>query len=165
MTVEFEVKGYKCLISDCDADLMEYTWHIIKPSSKKPRNTDYLRRVKWAHNKATGIYAHREIMSRMIERPLIRGEQVDHIDGNGLNNQRDNLRVATKTENMRNSKRRKNNTSGFKGVSKNGKHGYMAKIAMGKTQIYLGTFTTPEAASEAYIKAAKRLFGDFANGG
>jgi hypothetical protein len=164
--VTFQIKECECTVDDCDADLLASNWELVNSSSKKHRNSKYIRRRRWEHNRVVEqIYLHRAIMARVMGRKLEKQEQVDHIDMNGLNNCRSNLRIATKAENMRNTGKSKRNTSGFKGVSKNGKHGYMAKITQGDKQIYLGTFKTPEAASEAYIAAAKKLFGEFANGG
>lgn len=88
---------------------------------------------------------------------------VDHIDGNGLNNTRVNLRVANSTENARNTRLRKDNTSGFKGVTwhkKNRKWRAVIKVDGG--QKHLGMFDTLEAAYAAYCKAALHYFGEFA---
>ena len=71
---------------------------------------------------------------------------VDHINWNTLDNRKENLRIATKTQNNINIKRRKNNRSGYTGVSllKNGK--YVAAISINKKKIYLGTFNNLEDA-------------------
>jgi len=90
--------------------------------------------------------------------------EVDHIDHNGLNNTRANLRVCTKTENLRNSRRRRDNTSGFKGVcwNKRDQH-WRALIYIAGKQRYLGVFHTPEEAAQAYNNAAVIHFGEFAH--
>lgn len=86
---------------------------------------------------------------------------VDHIDGNPLDNRRQNLRVCTRTENSRNRRLSKNNTSGYKGVSRC-LCGWQAVICVNRTRIYLGSYKTPELAAEAYNRAAQEYFGAFA---
>lgn len=87
--------------------------------------------------------------------------QIDHIDGDGLNNKIENLRLANSAQN--NSNRSFNGAVGFKGVywNKSGK-AYRAQIQINGRRIYLGSFATPEEAHEAYVKAAKELHGEFA---
>lgn len=90
-------------------------------------------------------------------------EQIDHKDRNTHNNAWSNLRAADHSLNAANRTARVNNKSGFKGVHllKSGKYG--AFIKKDGRSINLGSsFTTPQAAHEAYCAAAERLFGDFA---
>lgn len=90
-------------------------------------------------------------------------EQIDHIDGNGLNNDIENLRAANHGQNQRNKGTQKNNTSGFKGVSWNKKaQKWQAFIKLDGKQRYLGYFDTPDAAHEAYKAAATKLHQEFA---
>lgn len=88
---------------------------------------------------------------------------VDHIDHNGLNNQRSNLRVCTRTENMRNATKRKKATSIYKGVHWNKQHSKWACgiVVDGKLKS-LGLFSDEKSAGLAYDKAAIAFFGDFA---
>lgn len=91
------------------------------------------------------------------------GEFVDHIDRNGLNNSRSNLRLATKQQNGWNRSMQANNTSGYKGVFYYRRYGkWQAKIACKGKQFYLGYFETPEEAASAYNNAAIELHGEFA---
>jgi hypothetical protein len=94
------------------------------------------------------------------------GLDIDHIDGNKLNNQGGNLRIATHAQNLRNKRKTKQNKSGFKGVSFCKKTMKWRSLidASGK-QYLLGYFNTPEAAHNAYKAAAERLHGEFANFG
>lgn len=92
--------------------------------------------------------------------------QIDHINGERDDNRLVNLRPATPAENLRNAKRQRNNTSGFKGVSwhKPSKR-WQAQIAVNGRTIHVGCFSTPEEAHAAYCKAAEKLHGEFANFG
>jgi len=86
---------------------------------------------------------------------------VDHINGFGLDNRRSNLRASDYATNATNQRIRKNNTSGYKGVARNGR-GWRALIQKDGHKTHLGTFATPELAALAYDQAAIELFGEFA---
>jgi len=91
------------------------------------------------------------------------GLQVDHIDGNGLNNLRENLRICSNNQNQYNQRPRTNGSSRFKGVSwhKNEKV-WQATIKFNGRQTWLGQFNSEERAAMAYNEAARRMFGEFA---
>ena len=91
--------------------------------------------------------------------------QIDHIDGNGLNNAFSNLRKSDASENQCNTKKRSNNSSGFKGVGWSKLHKrWRARIQFKGREHSLGLFDTPELAHMAYCKAAAELHGEFARG-
>lgn len=90
--------------------------------------------------------------------------QVDHINGNGLDNRALNLRVASVVQNQANAKTRIDSATGFKGVSAKGKR-YEARIKIAGRQVSLGRFETAEAAHRAYVDAARKLHGEFAHDG
>ena len=92
------------------------------------------------------------------------GVEPDHKDGDGLNNQRANLRYATREQQMANRKpwtTRKGKHSRYKGVSKWGRR-WRALINVDKKRTHLGMFSTQEEAARAYNEAAKRLLGEYA---
>jgi hypothetical protein len=125
--------------------------------------------ARWyAHRGARTWYAvrsnnHALLMHRiLIDAP--RGSEVDHWNGNGLDNRRSNLRLSTKSTNQQNSaKQRRVCRSRFKGVcwSKSAKK-WVAYIKLDGRQQHLGCFAEELEAAHAYDSAARRLFGEFA---
>lgn len=107
--------------------------------------------------KGKTIHMHREILK------LMGVKKADHKDGNGLNNQRRNLRPATNSQNLANRSKQRNNTSGFKGVTWDAlTRKWRAQIRVKKKHIYLGIFDLPRWAALAYDSAARQYFGPFA---
>jgi len=105
-----------------------------------------------------GLQIHRLIMDAP------KGMCVDHINGNPLDNRKSNLRICTRSENMRNRGAQKNNTSGYKGVSwhkHKKKWGCKINKHNGK-QIHVGYYKDKEEAARAYDKKAKEFHGEFA---
>lgn len=92
--------------------------------------------------------------------------QVDHVNRDTSDDSWENLREAEQRYNKANSKRYKNNTTGFKGVTFDKERElFTVRIRENGTYRRLGRFETAEEAHEAYKKAAKRLYGEFANNG
>lgn len=134
--------------------ILQFTWHI-EHSTNRVR---YARRI--AHlpdGTQRSIRMHRFIANAGQH------ESVDHINGNGLDNRRANLRVANKSQNGINAAFPVTNTSGYKGVSFCARTGkWHAKIEHYKKSIFLGSFDTSEAAASAYDEMAREIHGEFA---
>ena len=87
----------------------------------------------------------------------------DHVNGNGLDNRRANLREATQSQNSANRELSSSNTSGYKGVSwSRGTRKWVAQIGVNGRRIYLGLFADPAEGARAYNRAALEHFGEFA---
>lgn len=146
-------RGYVALVDDDDYELVApFNWcaHVTT-------NTVYARRT---FNSKPHIYLHRFIMG------VGHGDrrEVDHRDRNGLNCQRSNLRVSTHGQNICNQKKRRNNTSGYKGVSwwrMRGK--WLAKVIYQQRPYVAGQFDNPVDAARAYDALARQLHGEFAS--
>jgi len=105
-------------------------------------------------------YLHRFIMNSP------KGKVIDHINGDKLDNRKQNLRIYTIKQNIINSKISKNNTSGYTGVSfRKNRNVYRANIMVNRKQIYLGSFERIEDAVLARKKAEEKYFGEFAYSG
>lgn len=149
-TVEIPLTRGATLVDAIDADLAQFVWHIHEGYSAR-----YIR----VGSRYVHLMMHRIILGRVLERELVRGEEVDHINNNPMDNRRANLRLASRAENCRNTRKPKVNTSGYKGATFDKQTGkWRAQIA----HRHLGRFDTPEEAHEAYCKAAKELYGEFA---
>lgn len=145
--MEIEVSGLKVFIDDEDYELFNtYSWYVSKHIRDK-----YVKHC----TKNETIRLHRFILG------IKKGDkrQVDHINGNTLDNRKENLRICTNSQNQMNrGKNKKNNL--YKGVTK--AHGkYQAVIIENKKRHYLGLFETPEMAHNAYCEASKKYHGEF----
>jgi|ERR1700722_1054386 len=144
------------LVDDEDYELInKFKWHV-----KKHRNTFYAVRTEWVIG-GNGEQRHFK-MHRVVLGLTNVEEKCDHIDHDGLNCQKNNLRVATHAQNQQNTSARKNSTSKFLGVyvDRNYFHARIQKK-------HIGYFPKTEdgelQAALAYDKRAKLEFGEFAN--
>lgn len=143
-------RGLFALVDDCEyPELSKHRWR-----AQKGKNTFYAVR----RDGKKMVLMHRQILQLSG-----RFDFCDHIDGNGLNNQRENLRQCTIQENNINRRCYKNNAQGFKGVKQVSKRRYMARITHFEKIVYLGTFDCPKKAAHAYNEKAKELHGEFAH--
>lgn len=129
-------------------------------------DADYDDLVKHNWRFAAAGYAMRDdgkkvvYMHKVIVQPS-GGMDIDHINGNRLDNRRENLRICTRQQNLMNRGKQINNTSGFKGVWKNHDNWRFSLRKNGK-QIFGGTFKNKEDAARAYDDAVRRYYGEFA---
>lgn len=119
----------------------------------------YALRNKWLAKYTHVIWRmHWEIMGKPRK-----GFEIDHKDGNKLNNQKSNLRICSHKENGMNRKVQNNNKSGYKGVHIHKLTGkWRAMISINNKSMHLGLFNNKEKAVKAYNDAAKKYYGEFA---
>lgn len=121
-------------------------------------NQGYAHRTYRVNGKKTTISMHRFIMGDIPE-----GLEVDHKDSNGLNNQKNNLRICKPSDNRKNRSKGINCTSRFKGVTKQkNRNNYRVTINHNKKMYHLGCFDNEIKAALAYNIKAKELHGEFA---
>ena len=141
-------KGYETVVDD--------EWY--------PVLTKWAWKVRITKNK---VYAQRSaaggeavIMHRYIMMATGRSE-IDHINGNSLDNRRENLRFCTRSMNMHNRGPQKNNKTGYKGVCFDKSRGkYIASISCNRKQYNLGRYKTAEEARDAYEKKQKEILAE-----
>jgi len=145
------------IVDDEDMDLIRYRWHV-----KRESKTSYAaRNMPGTYGKVT-VRMHREIIERVLNRQLQNGEIVDHVNRDGLDNRRANLRICNHAQNLCNTQAPTNNSSGYKGVSfKKPTQKWQASIGYNGKKHFLGYYETALEAHEAYTEAAKTLFGEF----
>ena len=159
MTVEIPTtRGFVALVDEVDAALVAgYSWHVAI-SGEEPN----VQRYAHAHIPGSGSGGSNIKMHRLIMGAPPRMD-VDHRDHDGLNNRRENLRLATRSQNMANGRIRPDNTSGFRGVTWDVERGaWRAQIMVAGRKSFLGRFPSAEEAARAYDAAVLEAFGEFA---
>ncbi|QGH72302.1 MAG: zinc binding loop region of homing endonuclease [Podoviridae sp. ctg2L5] len=140
--------GNVVLVDDEDFHFLEkYNWCV--------NSSNYVMRVKTKSGKRETITLHRLITG------VPSNLQVDHANGNRLDNRRKNLRVCTRSQNCVNRTSKVKSKSGYRGVTKH-YNKWRARIEQNGKKIHLGLFETPELAAKAYDQIALSLYGDFA---
>lgn len=153
------------IIHNDHAELICYT----KDGREKARalislaDVDRIKKYKWSYNSVTGmvtacqgrVYLSRYIMDCPAEM------QVDHVNGNRLDNRRQNLRICTATQNAMNRLERVDNTSGFRGVSQRKDGRYEAYIHVNGRKIHLGLFKKLTDAINTRLKAEIKYYREF----
>lgn len=155
-------KGFIALVDDEDyPKLCDIAWFVQK--HKMPNGYSYYGVAGFPDNtkksKQKKIRLHRYIMG-VTDRQI----QIDHKNGNTLDCQKDNLRLATHGQNQQNKVKSPNKASRFKGVVRYNtiKNPWRAQIKPNKQLIVLGKYPTEEQAAIAYNCAAQKYFGEFA---
>lgn len=154
-------QGQKTIINTSDYDkIKNIRWFAYRSRTAK---TFYvignLPRRDHPEGKQKGVKLHRFLFD--LDDPKT---TVDHKDGNGLNNIRENLRVCTQLQNSRNYPIPHNNTSGYKGVSWNKiRKKWQAKISVCGVRKSMGYYDDPKDAAIAYNHGALEYHNEFAN--
>lgn len=153
-------QGLFALVDDEDFEwLNKHKWYAHKGRANKSPYAVRKSSRKDNNGKQKDIAMHRAIA---IKHQLIQDYQMaDHRDLNGLNNQKQNLRLASHGNNLHNRSVQKNNISGLKGVSPSGSN-WRSRIGINGKYHCLGTFFSKEQAHEAYKKKALELYKEFA---
>jgi len=149
-------KKYNISVDDKDVHLLnEKMWFVHKSYEGKMYvvRDDYLGLDENKKRIMKRVFLHRTIMNPNS------GSDIDHVNGNGLDNRRKNLRVCSRQQNSAN--RGPLNGREYKGVFKHRKK-WLAQIGYNYKRIYLGCFHKKEDAAMAYNKKAVELFGNFA---
>jgi HNH endonuclease/AP2 domain len=146
-------RGFVAIIDASDLPLVEgWNW-----CASVGCGGPYAVRSQGARADQAFVLLHRVVMGN----PL--GLQIDHRDGDTLNNRRANLRLSSSADNSRNRRLPANNTSGYKGVCWQAGR-WQSSIGVNRKQIYLGRHDSPEEAHAAYCAASTKYHGEFGRG-
>jgi hypothetical protein len=151
-------QGKRAVIDDQDADLAQFKWCAHKKGH--PGNPIY-----YATRSPGTIYLHRVILERILGRPLNKNEKTDHINHDGLDNRRKNLRIASTQENAFNERIVSvPKASRYRGVTWHKRDlKWQASIVLDGERKHLGYFDNEDDAARAYDLTAKRVFLSFCN--
>jgi|SRR6516162_8902626 hypothetical protein len=158
MTVTIDVStpnypGLVALIDDQDQPLITGDWTILRG-----KRTFYAARGRGSRNNRRYWYMHRVILG--ITDPKV---QADHINGNGLDNRRVNLRIVTNKQNSHNSRPHRDGSSKYRGVSwDQSRRRWRAQYAIDGRPKFLGRFDSEVEAAKAYDDAVLKRSGEFA---
>ena len=155
LTINSKTHGiHDVLIDDDDYEkIKDYKWNVLKKSN----GIYIICTARTADRKRHTLRMQRVIMN------CNSGMDVDHVNGNTLDNRKSNLRICTHTENMRNMSKRKNVTSVYKGVYFNkSRNKWTASIRINGTLKHLGHYKTEDQAAISYNISAVKYFGEFA---
>ncbi len=144
-------QGCHAIVDNENISLLNtHRWYTSSRASKG--ETRYAKRKE----KGKTVLMHREIMNAPA------GMQIDHINGNGLDNRKANLRLCNYSQNQQNQRKKTRSTSRYKGVSKDKKK-WAARICINGKKIWIGRYHDEIRAAKAYDQKAIELFGEFAN--
>lgn len=130
-------------------ELSKYKWSLT--------SNGYAKRTECNNIGRKTVRMHRQIMK------VNENQELDHINGDKLDNRKGNLRIVTHGQNMFNKKRYANASSKYKGVRfYNVTNKWISRIGINRERIHIGYYATEEAAAKAYNNKAKELFGEYA---
>jgi len=146
-------QGKVAIVDNADYEwLTQWKWYAAKGTS-----THYARRSVWENGKTRDIQMHRIILNASS------GMEGDHINGDGLDNRRSNLRVSTQGQQAMNRRKQAGCSSKYKGVSwQKRARKWESHIGINGGQKYLGYFDNEAEAAATYNVEARELFGRFA---
>lgn len=149
-------QGYEAIVDDEDYEMLsQWRWKRLVSS----RGHVYAARTKKESGKSSMLLMHRLIACAPPDM------DVDHKNRDTLDNRRSNLRLCSRSYNNANAKARSDKkNSQYKGVQRNKKR-WQARIVKDGVRYLLGTFDTELEAHQAYLAAAKKLYGEFAHDG
>jgi AP2 domain/HNH endonuclease len=147
-------QGLCALVDDEDyEELSKYKWYAVKA----PKTYYAYRNIRINKLKQKQIGMHQHLLGFKA------GFEIDHINHNGIDNRRENLRWATDAQNSANKPRQMNNSSGVKGVYfDTRKSRWRARLMVKGRRIHIGTFSSLIDAEKAYREAAEDILGEFA---
>lgn len=151
-------QGYEAVIdADCVPLISKWNWHVML-TTRPDGSVAHAYAARGEHRGARRriIHMHRVIADTPSDM------DTDHIDGDGLNNRRSNLRVVTHAQNQCNRRLNIDNKSGVRGVAFNRATGkWRAQIGVNGAKRYLGLFSSIDKAAQAYASASAELHGEF----
>lgn len=153
-------KGYVTVVDDADVEtLSAHKWRALVTTSGAVYAVSTIR---LPDGREYALLMHRLLLGL----PYGDKREGDHRNGDGLNNRRSNLRIATHRQNSNNARLSRANASGFKGVSWSEERGcWRAQIKRDGVRYHIGNYADPEEAHEAYCLLASVFHGTFANDG
>ena len=130
-------------------NLSRFKWHLT--------SNGYAKGKRKLNDKWQNVSLHRFLLNPPLDK------EIDHINGDRLDNRRRNLRIVNHSQNQQNAIKPNTNTSGFKGVTwKPKSKKWQSYIMVAKKFIYLGLYSSKEEAARFYNQAAVKYFGEFA---
>ena len=153
-------KGKTTVVNEDDREWLEkHRWkHLNRPGYQ-----GYAVRNAYINKRYVALLMHRAIWEHH-NGPIPKGMQIDHINGDTLDNRLENLRICTNAQNAHNSYKRRQTASRYKGVTWHIRYKkWVAQIGRGKNHRHIGYFTSEEDAARAYDAKARELWGEFAH--